>query len=128
MSRALDDLDVEFRLIAFELLARFCEAGIPVLIVNTLRTQAEQDAALASGHSWTTRSRHLVGMAIDVCPYAQFNLHGPDKLAWDASDPAWQTLGKIGHQLGLRWGGAWVQRDVGHFELPVPPVRDMAHA
>lgn len=118
MSRRLDDLDVEFRLIVFELLARLCEAGIPVMIISTRRTPEEQAAALAAGRSWTTRSRHLVGMAIDVCPYAIFQLHGSDKLAWDASDPAWQTMGKIAKQMGLRCGMDWAQRDMGHFELP----------
>ena len=37
MSRALDDLDARFRPLAVELLARCAEAGVPVLIVDTLR-------------------------------------------------------------------------------------------
>lgn len=38
MSRALNDLHPKFKPIAMELLARITEAGIPVMIIDTLRT------------------------------------------------------------------------------------------
>jgi peptidoglycan L-alanyl-D-glutamate endopeptidase CwlK len=120
MSRRLDDLDPRFRPLAFELLARFVESGIAVMIVDTLRTPAEHAANLAKGVSWTTRSKHLDGLAIDVCPYMQWQLTGPDKLQWDATDPVWSAMGRIGEELGLRWGGRWKQRDLGHFEYVIP--------
>jgi hypothetical protein len=88
-----------------------------VVIVDTLRTPAEHAANLAKGVSWTTRSRHLDGDAIDICPYATWDAHGPDKLNWDAADPVWQRLGAIGEAIGLRWGGRWKQQDWGHFEI-----------
>jgi hypothetical protein len=47
MSRRLDDLDPRFRPLAFEFLARLTEAGIHVMIVDTLRTPAEHAANLA---------------------------------------------------------------------------------
>jgi hypothetical protein len=72
--------------------------------------------------SWTTRSAHLDGRAIDICPYMQWQLNGPDKLQWDGSDPVWAAIGRIGEELGLRWGGRWKQKDWGHFELVVPAV------
>jgi peptidoglycan L-alanyl-D-glutamate endopeptidase CwlK len=120
MSRRLDDLSERFRPLAIELLARLMEAGIPVLIVDTLRTPEEHAANLAKGVSWTQRSRHLDGDAIDICPYAQFALYGPDKLLWDGADPVWARIGRIGESLGLKWGGRWKQRDLGHFEHPKP--------
>lgn len=116
MSRALDDLSPRFRPLAMELLARTVEAGIPVLVVDTLRTPAEHAANLAKGVSWTVHSKHLDGDAIDIVPYSVYDLHGPDKLQWDAGDPIWQKLGAIGERLGLRWGGRWKQKDMGHFE------------
>lgn len=116
MSKALDDLDPKFKPLAIELLARASEAGIPVMVIDTRRTQAEHEANLAAGRSWIQRSKHLDGLAIDVCPYAIYDLHGPDKLEWNATDPAWERLGKIGKRLGLRWGGDWEQADLGHFE------------
>jgi hypothetical protein len=102
--------------LACQLLARFVEQGIPVMIVDTLRTKEEHAANLAKGVSWTTHSKHLDGDAIDVCPYSVWNAHGPDKLNWDGTDPVWQTMGAIGESLGLRWGGRWKVRDWGHFE------------
>lgn len=127
MSRRLDDLSPRFKPLAIELLARCIEAGIPVLIVDTLRTRAEQDVNLARGVSWIVNSKHLTGDAIDVCPYDTYQLHGPDKLQWNGSDPVWLTIGEIGERLGLHWGGRWKVRDLGHFELPAaPPIERRA--
>ena len=116
MSRALRDLAPDFRPLAVELLAQCAEAGIPVFIVDTLRTQEEHEKNLAAGRSWTKHSKHLVGQAIDICPYEVFQSHGPDKLLWNSEDPIWQKIGDIGVKLGLRWGGNWTKRDMGHFE------------
>jgi peptidoglycan L-alanyl-D-glutamate endopeptidase CwlK len=116
MSRRLDDLDPRFRPLAIELLARCVEQGIAVMVIDTLRTPEEHAANLANGVSWTQRSKHLDGLAIDICPYHSWQLHGPDKLQWDATDPAWTAIGRIGEELGLRWGGRWKQKDLGHFE------------
>lgn len=125
MSRRLDDLSPAFKPKAMELLARFVEAGIAVMVIDTLRTPAEHQANLAAGVSWTKHSKHLDGNAIDVCPYMQFQLHGPDKLNWDPADPVWSALGRIGEELGLIWGGRWKVRDLGHFELPTPAKRSL---
>lgn len=117
MSRALNDLSPAFRPLAMELLARATEAGIAVMIVNTRRTAEEQAANIAKRVSWVSHSKHEDGLAIDICPFETWNLHGPDKLAWSAADPAWSQLGAIGEALGLRWGGRWQQKDLGHFEM-----------
>lgn len=122
MSRRLDDLSPRFKPLAMELLARCVEVGIAVMILDTLRTPAEHAANLAKGVSWTPHSKHLDGDAIDICPYYQYSLHGEDKLQWDGADPAWATIGRIGEDLGLRWGGRWTQRDWGHFEYVAPPA------
>jgi|ERR1051325_966665 hypothetical protein len=125
MDRSLDSLDVTFKPLAIQLLARLVEAGIPVMILNTLRTQAEQDEALAKGNSRVKRSRHQDGFAIDVCPYSTYDLHGADKPNWDTNDPVWFKIGQVGESLGLRWGGRFGQTDPkkvgwdpGHFEIP----------
>lgn len=117
MSRALNDLAQEFRPLAFELLARFTEAQIRVLIVGTGRTLDEQKANVAKGVSWTLDSYHLRGLAIDVAPFQQ----GSDKLNWDASDPIWLKMGQIGESIGLTWGGRWLKTpDLGHFQMKLP--------
>lgn len=117
MSRALNALHIGFRPVVFEFLARLTEARIPVMIVDTLRTAEEHATNLAAGTSWTTHSKHLDGLAIDIAPYETYYLKGPNKLKWDATDPVWERIGKIGESLGLRWGGRWAKKDMGHFEL-----------
>ena len=123
MSRKLDDLNPAFRPKAVELVARCIEAGIPVMIVDTIRTPEEHAANLVSGTSKTKHSKHLDGLAIDIAPYETWQAHGPDKLNWDAGKPGavkepWGTMGRIGEGLGLRWGGRWRDPfDPGHFEL-----------
>lgn len=118
MSRLLDDLSPAFKPKAFELLARLVEHGIPCMVIDTLRTAEEQAANVAKGVSWTKNSRHLTGDAIDICPYALYDLHGPDKLQWDPGDAVWTKIGAIGEAIGLEWGGRWTQKDLGHFQLP----------
>ena len=123
-SRKLDDLQPKMKLKAFELLARCLEIGIPLVIVTTLRDSTEQAQKVKDGLSWTLNSRHLPqapdgkSLAIDVCPYEKYLLHGDDKLMWDDSDPSWQKIGNIGTSLGLKWGVVTkrVHRDLGHFE------------
>lgn len=127
VSRRLDDLSSRFKPKAIELLARCVEAGIPVLVVDTLRTKEEHAANLAKGVSWTTRSKHLDGDAIDICPYEVYQLNGPDKLQW-ADGPVWQRLGAIGKALGLRWGGDWKVKDLGHFEYVASAKNDARQA
>ena len=121
MSRALNDLDPRFRPIVVELLARLTEAKLPVLIVETRRTAEQQAINIATGHSWVAHSKHEDGLAIDLVPYALYTIApGGDKLEWDTAAPAWQVIGKIGEALGLRWGGRWQQKDMGHLEFVEP--------
>lgn len=109
MSRSLSDLNPIFRPLADEFLAKVREAGIFVSIITTLRTQAEQDDAVAHGVSQVKKSKHQEGLAIDICPNELL-----DKKGWAPADPLWWELGEIGLALGLRWGGKW--------DHPMPPV------
>ena len=118
MNRRLDALSPAMQPKAFELLARCVEAGLAVIVVNTLRTAEEQAACRAAGTSWVKHSLHEDGLAIDIAPLAQYTLHGPNKIQWDAKDPAWAKLGAIGERVGLWWGGRWKEHsDPGHFQL-----------
>lgn len=124
MSRALDDLSPRMLPLAMELLARCAEAGIMVMIVDTRRTTEEQQLNVAKGVSWTLRSKHLTGDAIDICPYETYALHGPDKLQWNTDDPVWKRIGEIGQNIGLKWGVIknGQQIDPGHFEYVERPT------
>ena len=128
MSRALNDLDSRLRPLAYEHLARCIEAKVPVMIIDTLRTVAEQEANIINRVSWTMNSKHLpqppdgLALAYDICPYKIYQSDGPDKLNWDDAHPDWQIIGPLGEALGLKWGltkvvkGKRLRYDLGHFE------------
>lgn len=133
MSRALNDLSSPLRPKVFELLARLVEHRFAILIVDTLRTEAEHAANLAKGVSWIARSKHLPRKlrgwpvtdidaeksdAIDLCPYEVYDAHGPDKLGWPPDHPAWPVIRDEAERLGLRSGARWKQQDLGHVEWP----------
>jgi hypothetical protein len=86
--------------------------------ISTLRTPDQQKDLIASGVSWTRRSKHLpqppkgLSLAIDLCPVEYLHMKG-----WNPTGAYWQELGRVGESLGMRWGGRWVQRDMGHLEL-----------
>lgn len=81
-----------------------------------LRTPETQAALIASGASWTTRSKHLVGLAVDL-------------VAWVDGAPAWgprSVYERISAEMMraatearvfLIWGGSWKVQDLGHFEI-----------
>lgn len=140
MDRSLDSLSSECRPLVVEVLARLVERDIPVKIVQTMRTEAEHATNIANGTSKTARTRHfprrLRGLAnggkdddkcdaIDICPYAVYDVTGPDKLQWNTAESpeaiaAWLAIGEIGESVGLRWGGRWKQPyDPGHLELMI---------
>jgi len=124
MSRSLNDLDSRLQSIAFEHIARCIESGIQIMIIDTLRTYEEQVENVKNGVSWTMRSKHLPqppegrALAYDLCPYLIYQANGPDKLNWDSGHDHWQTIGKIGMLLGLKWGvvRGGQRIDLGHFE------------
>ena len=123
---------------AIDLLAYSTEAGIPLMIIFTGRLPEEQAALYAQGRTkpgqivtWTLDSKHVMkstpcpnsgetfkAHAIDICPWEEFRLNGPDKLAWSADSQIWAKLGAIGERFNLKWG-IWKNGeriDLGHFE------------
>lgn len=120
-SRKLDDLSDRFRPLAERLIALATEAGIPLRIVETRRTEEEHRQNLARGVSWVSRSKHCDGDAIDLCPIILLGMK-----FWAPASPLWQKLGEIGEGIGLRWGGRWKVKDMCHFEYA--ETRDHEHA
>lgn len=140
--RSLNALTSQFHPLAITLIARLAERGVPVLIVQTIRTVQEQATALATGHSSISNSKHLPRTlrgithgtaddgkadAMDLVPYDVYQASGPDTLDWSDADttPHARLFAAIGEEaeiLGLRWGGRWhTPHDPGHVELdPVP--------
>ena len=72
------------------------------------------DKEAVTPSTWTLKSRHLEGKAVDLAPSRDGKT-----IWWDAPDQVWQRMGTIGMLNGLVWGGAWPgKRDLPHFEEP----------
>jgi len=101
-----------------ELLRRLAAEGLTFKVTSGNRTQAEQNALYAQGRTkpgkvvtWTRKSRHIGGKAIDITLFSGKNP------VWDSKH--YDRAGVIGEQLGLVWGGRWKRTpDRPHFELP----------
>lgn len=74
-------------------------------VIQGLRTEEEQRALVAKGASQTMKSKHLLGLAIDVMAYvgprASWELRLYDDIA-DAFKKA-----SVMNSTKIRWGGAW---------------------
>ncbi len=96
-------------------LIALCKAkGIELAIVESYRTHSKQNEYQSMGKKYTRstggRSKHQFGLAIDVVPMI-------DSVAQWHNTKLWRSVGVIGEQLGLRWGGRWRNLyDPGHFE------------
>ena len=99
---------VDGRLVAVirEAVARWRGAEAPT-VTEGVRTLARQKELVAKGASKTMASRHLDGMAIDVCMLT------PDRKALVTSTRPYtefaRLVGQVGNEMGLsiRWGGSW---------------------
>ena len=114
--------------LARALIAAAATAGITIKIISGTRTYEEQDALYEQGRTRSgpivTNARggysnHNFGIAFDIGVF-----EGGRYL--DES-PAYKTVGALGKQLGLEWGGDWLSiQDEPHFELRPPWARDMS--
>ena len=119
MARGIDKLHPDLIPICHEFVRRCKAAGLNVLVTETLRSKAEQDAIYAQGRTkpgkiisnapWP-KSPHCWGVAFDFCR----NVKGRE---YDDSDGFFRKCGAIGKQLGLTWGGDWKNfQDKPHLE------------
>lgn len=123
MSRSLDDLHPEIRVLADPFLADCKAAGLDLIVTCTLRSLFEQAALYAQGrtspggivtNAKPGQSAHNFGLAIDVVPVVD------GKLIWSADNPVWQEIGNFGQARGLQWLGVPGSpfREMPHFQLP----------
>lgn len=115
------------------------EAGILFYTLETLRSKEIQEAYYAQGReplgdvnlkrrkaglwdigeaenkrkiTWTLKSNHLTGRALDVAPRTK-----DYKIMWGAPFEEWEKIGVIGESHGFSWGGRWKEADLPHFEM-----------
>ena len=60
------------------------------------------DAEARTPVTWTLKSKHLDGLAVDIAPSKDG--FSP---AWNAPPGIWQRIGTHARELGLEWGGDW---------------------
>jgi peptidoglycan L-alanyl-D-glutamate endopeptidase CwlK len=126
-SRKLTDLHPLMQPLVVDFLARVAFEGIDLLVTCTYRSDEEQAKLYAIGRTKAGRrvtnappgrSMHNfrfngkpASLAVDVVPLAN------GKPVWNAADPAWQKVGKIGEVAGLEWAGRWKRfREYPHFQ------------
>ena len=77
-------------------------------ILEWYRTPERQKQLVAEKKSWTLNSKHIDGLAIDLC------ILKDGKACWDVEE--YKILGRFWMDLGGVWGGSWKQVDAVHFE------------
>ena len=119
-SRSLEDLHPGVRRRVEAFLAAARAQGIDLLVTSTYRDFESQQALYDQGRTQPGkivtnakpgRSWHNYGLAVDVVPLRN------GKPVWDAKDPVWETVGKLGEAAGLEWAGRWTKfRELPHFQ------------
>lgn len=84
--------------------AMYLAAGLHKLTDTEAQTQI----------TWTLKSRHLDGKAVDLAPSQDGKI-----IWWTAPNAVWERMGLIGQSFGLEWGGTWPQKqkDCPHFQM-----------
>ena len=77
-------------------------------ILEWYRTKERQAQLVAEKKSWTMNSKHIDGLAIDLC------ILKDGVPSWDVEE--YRILGRFWMDLGGVWGGSWKQVDAVHFE------------
>ncbi|MES2936333.1 MAG: M15 family metallopeptidase [Pseudomonadota bacterium] len=102
--------------LAEKLLQRAKERGLDARLLSGYRSEADQERLYAQGRTQpgqivtnARRSVHNTGLAFDVGIFQQGRLSGNSR--------DYETLGALGKELGLIWGGDWHPIvDTPHFE------------
>ena len=98
--------------------------GIDLRVVSSFRDMDKQAALYAKGRNGSGKkvtnappgfSYHNYGLAVDVVEYKN------GKPNWKSKN--WNTIGKLGKEQGLVWGGDWKRLvDKPHFQLSLKDV------
>lgn len=112
-------LDSKIQPLARSLVHKAASVGITIKVISGLRTYEEQDALYAQGRTKPGNiitnarggySNHNFGIAFDI------GIFQGNKYLVDS--PKYKTVGILGMDIGLEWGGSWKSIvDEPHFQL-----------
>jgi peptidoglycan L-alanyl-D-glutamate endopeptidase CwlK len=121
MPPSIDSLHPDLRAKVVKIMAAMELLGFPMMVVQTVRTAAEQQALYAQGRTApgkivtncdgiVKKSNHQVhadgfGHAVD-CAFKDDPATAKVE-TWDAGQP-WELYGRMGEALDLTWGGRWI--------------------
>lgn len=88
---------------------------VDFVVIDGLRTAQEHLINVANGRSWTKRSRHQDGLAIDFAAYVDGKITYKSKYYKPIAD-AFYACGEK-HDIRITWGGEWRAQDLMHIEL-----------
>lgn len=94
--------------------AYFAQGREPLLIVNKLRENADLWKIKENENkivTWTLKSKHLEGRAIDIVPIKE------GKLWWNAPEEVWKSIAECAKEADLSSGYYWKHRDCPHHEI-----------
>lgn len=118
--RKWDRLDADFRqrlLLAYRLMRE--RHGYDMVLLEGYRSPGRQAQLQAMGAHVTRagpfQSYHQFGLAADSAFLRQGRLVLSEKEAW--AERGYALFGEVAESVGLRWGGRWAMRDLGHVEL-----------
>jgi peptidoglycan L-alanyl-D-glutamate endopeptidase CwlK len=138
-SRKLEDLDPQARDVCTAHLALCHRAGIELIVTSTWRDAEAQNALYAIGRT-TQLTRNPVTKAKAWQSWHQFKCAWDvvaitsGKPVWDANDPVWLQIVRLGKQAGAEAGADWKSfPDLPHFQVvplhsAVPITLEQAHA
>ena len=88
---------------------------VDFVIIDGGRTAAEHKKNLENGRSWTKRSRHQDGAAIDFAAYVNGAITYAPEPYWQIAGAFYQCSEAL--KIPIIWGGEWRAQDLMHIEL-----------
>jgi hypothetical protein len=118
----LREKQTQFWVMVAQLILKADDLGTPIFILEWTRSQAQQAANVAKGASKTMKSKHLEGLAVDIC----FLQDALDDGQINFSPDDYRELGEFWEGQGGIWGGRFGDDpntnriegwDSGHFQF-----------
>lgn len=91
--------------------------SVDFTVLEGLRTRKRQKKLVAKGASWTLKSRHITGHAVDLGAFVEGKVRWDWPLYFKIADAVKAAAAEL--NIPIRWGGDWSakHKDGPHFQL-----------